>query len=102
MWSTRYSYTILMKIYLNSLSKNSWQISWKSDQLELFCSMWTDGRTDGRGWANRRFSQFCERAWSWSQKEDKLEGLRYGWKNDALSVTGCYLTKLMISLQNDK
>ena len=44
-----------------------YQISWKSVQWELTCSMWTDRRTDERanGRTNRhdetnsRFSQFC-------------------------------------------
>jgi hypothetical protein len=39
-----------------------YQISWKPVQWGPRCSMRTDGRTDGHDEANRRFSQYYERA----------------------------------------
>jgi hypothetical protein len=44
------------------------QMSWKCIQLYPIYVMRTDRKTDRRGEANRRFSQFCERVWKqlWS------------------------------------
>jgi hypothetical protein len=40
-----------------------YQISWKSVQWKLSCSMLADGQADRHDEANSRLSQFCERAW---------------------------------------
>jgi hypothetical protein len=48
---------------LDTFSKNiQYQISQKSVQWELRCTMWTDIHTDGHDNANSHFSQFCEHA----------------------------------------
>ena len=49
-------------IFSKDFWKSSNQISWKSVQRELSCSMWTDGQTDRQTHdeANSHFSQFCK------------------------------------------
>ena len=64
MQSTFYCRLILMKHgHLGQFLKIvKYQISWKSIQWELQCSMQTDGWMNRHGRANSHFLQFCERA----------------------------------------
>ena len=60
MYSTHYSYQILMETEFSSQNFENVQISnfMKSDQWEPNCSMQMDGRMDRHGKVNSHFSQF--------------------------------------------
>jgi Na+/melibiose symporter-like transporter len=75
-----------------------YQISWKSVQWELSCSMLMDGRTVRHDKANSRFSQFCERAQNLSHSTHSVVFMCFVWISEQTAIISLYNINWLICI----